>query len=851
MTGHKGEGANQSQGKGALGAGERGPLFPRLHVNETEKTGPKAPPRNKMALYEQFTVPSHRFVQPSQISATTLYQQQYGSHELGYPYLPCYMPSVPYAKTSHAVQVYAQPSHGTSSSGVTNGSSVANKELPQKGGRHHKVGKSSPCKDSRGLIGASADCVTRGLSELKGQDAYAPAQSSFTNLAEDSTNAVPDVLPDTSIMDITESLEEVLSTVEVGMEQREPDGQNCRRPRSKCLADRERSTCMTERGQLQQAAQYSVYETLTKQTKESASIKSPREACLQTGSTRAGCKRDPVTQGLTSHAHCTRLSAFTGGEPSRNCGRKDAQENSIADVEIVGHSIGLSATALARPSVESSEELKIISKRNSQVSQQSGCRIRKGGHSHDMVVPSTSSDSLPLFKPKNVMQAIGQQQFWQARKTLLRQQRIFSDQVFQLHKLIKVQQLLAETPGTLIDEETLLETREECNAAAPLAKRAINFGEHAQNVGFDFKGSKGMSLEAGGQPKNKGEHSQTVGRDAEGSSKLMSEFSSGGVTAWGYPNLGQLAGPMAAQGQPIGFRPFYGTLPPGSAFSLPGGSVPQGSVSPMISFGIPFCDPRQEFPAEMGSNYWLPTVFDHEGSGTASGYSSRVSDNLGGSCYNYLSYQRIHAAQDVSTGSGASANISPTTVRGVKTSCVPGSSYQSGPSNTDGLDSYAHRSEISSCSDATRLKGHKFPSTPLISASKKVGFCHQDVEGLAHTSDLASAYGSGSSDQYDNSRGSGEEKELNARILSQSKGQKEGVCLSSQLSDADEHSSDLSHSALELFPLVPLLGSSGRNGEKAAEGGQGSIIRAVPRRAIAASESAAGILLSLQRERQK
>ena len=39
-----------------------GPMFPRLHVNDTEKGGPRAPPRNKMALYEQLSIPSsHRF----------------------------------------------------------------------------------------------------------------------------------------------------------------------------------------------------------------------------------------------------------------------------------------------------------------------------------------------------------------------------------------------------------------------------------------------------------------------------------------------------------------------------------------------------------------------------------------------------------------------------------------------------------------------------------------------------------------------------------------------------------------------------------------------------------------------
>lgn len=41
-----------------------GPLFPRLHVGDTEKGGPRAPPRNKMALYEQFSIPSQRFNLP-------------------------------------------------------------------------------------------------------------------------------------------------------------------------------------------------------------------------------------------------------------------------------------------------------------------------------------------------------------------------------------------------------------------------------------------------------------------------------------------------------------------------------------------------------------------------------------------------------------------------------------------------------------------------------------------------------------------------------------------------------------------------------------------------------------------
>lgn len=37
------------------------PLLPKIHVHDIEKGGPKAPPRNKMALYEQLSLPSQKF----------------------------------------------------------------------------------------------------------------------------------------------------------------------------------------------------------------------------------------------------------------------------------------------------------------------------------------------------------------------------------------------------------------------------------------------------------------------------------------------------------------------------------------------------------------------------------------------------------------------------------------------------------------------------------------------------------------------------------------------------------------------------------------------------------------------
>ncbi|KAI5076398.1 hypothetical protein GOP47_0008463 [Adiantum capillus-veneris] len=50
------------------------------------------------------------------------------------------------------------------------------------------------------------------------------------------------------------------------------------------------------------------------------------------------------------------------------------------------------------------------------------------------------------ISPKSVIQRVGQLRFWKARLALIRQQRIFSDQVFELHKLIEVQRLIANVP---------------------------------------------------------------------------------------------------------------------------------------------------------------------------------------------------------------------------------------------------------------------------------------------------------------------------------------------------------------------------------------------------------------------
>ncbi|RZR98342.1 hypothetical protein BHM03_00027692 [Ensete ventricosum] len=70
--------------KGAEEEKVMGPLFPRLHVNDTEKGGPRAPPRNKMALYEQLSIPSQRL----DLASSTLSLPPHSSSNLSPSFSP-------------------------------------------------------------------------------------------------------------------------------------------------------------------------------------------------------------------------------------------------------------------------------------------------------------------------------------------------------------------------------------------------------------------------------------------------------------------------------------------------------------------------------------------------------------------------------------------------------------------------------------------------------------------------------------------------------------------------------------------------------------------------------------------
>eukprot|EP00262_Sarcandra_glabra_P008517 TRINITY_DN2204_c0_g1_i1.p1 TRINITY_DN2204_c0_g1~~TRINITY_DN2204_c0_g1_i1.p1 ORF type:complete len:615 (-),score=96.91 TRINITY_DN2204_c0_g1_i1:85-1725(-) len=58
------------------------------------------------------------------------------------------------------------------------------------------------------------------------------------------------------------------------------------------------------------------------------------------------------------------------------------------------------------------------------------------------------------ISPDDVVGVIGQKHFWKARREIVNQQRVFAVQVFELHRLIKVQKLFAGSPNLLLEDNS-------------------------------------------------------------------------------------------------------------------------------------------------------------------------------------------------------------------------------------------------------------------------------------------------------------------------------------------------------------------------------------------------------------
>ncbi|GMH06960.1 hypothetical protein Nepgr_008800 [Nepenthes gracilis] len=336
-----------------------GPMFPRLHVNDTEKGGPRAPPRNKMALYEQLTIPSHRYnpgvvpLNPNSNNnfARSASTSQGSSHvrSMCFPFdQPPLAPSHPTNKLQihHSDEVNVSPLLAQddqikksvddddfmvpifSQPGMNHFSDQCHSTI--NGGKNMPSGISNAC-DKEANQRNSADCTSR--------------QDIRTQYINNSIELVSNV--DFAVKDASDF-------------------------------------------------------PATNQGHQAKNI--------------LGRSKD-IEKGIGSTMECN--SHATPGKISPNEVNNDSK--SCRDENHV---------SLQRINLDRGDDV-----------------------SETSIVDSISSLDI---SPDDVVEIIGLKHFWKARRAIVNQQRVFAVQVFELHRLIKVQKLIAESPNLLLEDSALM-----------------------------------------------------------------------------------------------------------------------------------------------------------------------------------------------------------------------------------------------------------------------------------------------------------------------------------------------------------------------------------------------------------
>ncbi|EEF45821.1 protein EARLY FLOWERING 3 [Ricinus communis] len=391
-----------------------GPMFPRLHVNDTDKGGPRAPPRNKMALYEQLSIPSQRFNNHGALlhnpsKATNLVPAASSSQGSGYErnlHLPLHVPPSTHSHLDEKLHS-RQPDGGNS-----NAASAQIEQRKKKGdeddfrvpvflhsGMGQSLGKTQSGIDmenstsfGQNYLGHSTRLRDAGDKDQKNNISRGP------NLRQDARNQSK------------ENLE----------------------------------ACVSSRG-------HSVRSFTSSPSKELMIVRpedaSPSQQNLD----------DPVasSSSLCENDVCLQQEASAALLQQNDSGHDEGVPELTRELE-KGNGPQPMSDSHSTEDLNSPNEPEIDSEHHGDRSYMS-VQFGNGDKSDDVSeISMLDSVSALDVSPDDVVGIIGQKHFWKARRAIVSQQRLFAVQVFELHRLIKVQRLIAGSPHLLLEESTYL-----------------------------------------------------------------------------------------------------------------------------------------------------------------------------------------------------------------------------------------------------------------------------------------------------------------------------------------------------------------------------------------------------------
>lgn len=395
------------------------PMFPRFHVNDTEKGGPRAPPRNKMALYEQLSIPSQSFNTPM-TSLLPLPLDQGGSLASSAPLL-----------FGGANQRYA----------LTPFCSSAVTHLARKDELHASAGvKLNSLMETReiNLMQARGSTHFKRVAPRKHRDA-----DDFTIPA-----LVKRVLTPHSDRKCNKNLK-------LNPDLHMDDSSQSKSSREKQI-DPTRSTSMKSR----QCARNPL---LDNQEVSSASHERPVTLCREnTDASFPPSSKDKISEtSKGSHASIIgecRSSSVDGlacSNTSMGDGCHVQQDISVVRGEVLeelskGNASRLRSRLRSKPLIENGKRGANGTKCDNKDHEDGEYPIQAAeGNGCNVLDSLEESPSSLYLLPDDVVGVIGEKHYWNARKAIVNQQRIFAAQVFELHRLIRVQRLLSRSPHLL------------------------------------------------------------------------------------------------------------------------------------------------------------------------------------------------------------------------------------------------------------------------------------------------------------------------------------------------------------------------------------------------------------------
>ncbi|XP_074276024.1 ELF3-like protein 2 [Silene latifolia] len=349
------------------GKSEGGPLFPRLHVNDTDKGGPKPPPRNKMALYEQqLSVPSQRVKD----APTSIF---YGAK---------------LANTNSSTQ-----GHGLEKSryhlNVRQGSFSTDGVLPESNGISIK----------RLTTTTTAHTVELNTTET----VFSSGMSTSFQLSEAAQLKWPSLLKNDESKLVKERNLDATSL------RLQPDQES------------EGNLEVSNEGALK------LYEPgLANQGKSE--------------------NETPILKSIEDISPVISLKLITEEEHSERLSQVPTSSNTKQ------HSKLLVADNAKQPNISAVNNINAIQNKV----RPSSDNVLNRNEDRTSNGLTRSSVARAFISPDDVVEMIGHKHFWNVRRAIINQQRVFSMQVFELHRIIKLQRIIAGSRHLLMDESLFL-----------------------------------------------------------------------------------------------------------------------------------------------------------------------------------------------------------------------------------------------------------------------------------------------------------------------------------------------------------------------------------------------------------